>query len=104
MSDLFPEITEQAEIKKLADQNPQQAVIARALLNVSLALVNTRSAISSTGSWVKDAISKLEDTIKKANDSSDKLARTITVATWAGVIVAILTLGWDIFKTFYFTK
>ncbi len=101
---MFPELNEHAELKKLAERNPQQEVISKSLLNVSLALVNTRSTISAAGSWIKDAISKFEATAKKANESSDKLAKAITIATWAGVGIAALTLIWDFYKTICLDK
>ena len=50
---------------------------------------------------IPDAISKLEKSISLQSESNSKLSKSVTLATWVLATVAIVTLAWDVYKTFY---
>jgi hypothetical protein len=100
-NDIFPELNEHAEIKQLVNTNANKAV-PLAMLNLSLAIVNTRSVIQTMLGYVKDSISDLKKTIETADKSSKKLSLIIVIATSAAVLVAVIGIGWDVYKTLHF--
>lgn len=50
---------------------------------------------------IPEAINKFSESVNKQAESNKKLSQSINYATWVAVIITLLALAWDIFKTFY---
>lgn len=105
------------EIDRLtSDARPSQQAkgIGKALRIVTLALVNARFAIGGVGTAtgaVQHRLEELNKNLKSAGESSDKLTQAIKNITLAATIiagfalfVAILGLGFEIYKYVYPVK
>ncbi len=108
-----PEFDNWKEIEHLLDtnggSNNREIAIVKALQNITIGVVNSRhvtSALRDTLAVVGQRIEELNTNIKTYSDSSENLTKAIKNATWAaaiiaglGVIVAALSLCWEIYKT-----
>lgn len=71
------------------------------LLILAQQLGEVEKRLTAFNTSVSAAIQSLDKTTKAASDSSTRLATALNRITIAAVFIAILTLGWEIYRTFF---